>query len=101
MCYRKVCLLHHVFTENCVRFIKYSIWNGSEREREREREEEGPSEEEKESEERGRRGKGKASCPSGMDVAPELTEFSPNFKAPVLAGYQLLATTSPGRLSKY
>jgi hypothetical protein len=89
--YRKLCSIYK---------IQHLEWL-REREREREREEEGKSEEEKESEERGRRGKGKASCPSGMDVAPELTEFSPNFKAPVLAGYQLLATTSPGRLSKY
>jgi hypothetical protein len=87
MFYRKVCLLlHHVFTENCVRFIKYRIWNGSVKERERERErerEEGKREEERERERRkGKKRKGKASCPSGMDVAPELTEFSPNFKSP-------------------
>jgi hypothetical protein len=83
MFYRKVCLLHHFFTENCVRFIKYRIWNGSLSERERERKKrEKREEEEKERAKKGKKRKGKASCPSGMDVAPELTEFSPNFKKP-------------------
>jgi hypothetical protein len=69
-------------------------------------------EREREREKRGRRGRKrkrakkreeeerKGICPSGMDVAPELTELFSNLQSPVLAGYHLPATTGPGRLSK-
>ncbi len=56
------------------------------RERERERGRRGEEREkgrERESEEKAKKRKGERRiCPSGMDVAPELTEFSQNFKKP-------------------
>jgi septal ring factor EnvC (AmiA/AmiB activator) len=53
-----------------------------ERERERKKREKREEEERKRERRKGKKRKGKASCPSGMDVAPELTEFSPSFKKP-------------------
>ncbi len=84
---RCVCSIMFLQKKTCVSIIKLQDYGMAEWERDTEREGEegkrGRRKRKRESEEKAKKRKGERRiCPSGMDVAPELTEFSQNFKKP-------------------